>query len=103
RAMYGSAVHHQEHAMPVTEVTRIDTERSQWDQAFYAFLAEKERRSGSLRTVQSYSRMLSAFFAQVGKTPDRVASTDVFSYAHGVGLSGKQPSSVTVGARIACL
>ena len=34
-----------------THLTRIDHEASQWDQAFYAFLAEKERRSGSLRTV----------------------------------------------------
>jgi integrase/recombinase XerC len=97
------AIQVQEHAMPVTEITRIDQERSHWDEAFYAFLAEKERRSGSLRTVSSYSRMLATFFAQVGKTPDRVVSTDVFGWAHGVGLSGRQPSSVTVGARIACL
>jgi hypothetical protein len=32
----------------------------QWDQALYAFMAEKERRSGSMRTVLSYSRMLQA-------------------------------------------
>src|SRR5689334_1499283 len=89
--------------MPVTEVTRLDRERSQWDEAFYAFLAEKERRSGSLRTVQSYSRMLQHFFAELGKAPDQVNSQDVFGWAHGVGLSGRQPSSVTVGARIACL
>jgi hypothetical protein len=50
--------------MPATEITRIDAERSQWDDAFYAFLAEKERRSGSLRTVSSYSRKLATFFAQ---------------------------------------
>jgi hypothetical protein len=35
------------HALPVTEVTRIDAERSKWDDAFYAFLAERERRSGA--------------------------------------------------------
>jgi len=29
-----------------------------WERTLYAFLAEKERRSGSQRTVQSYSRML---------------------------------------------
>ena len=29
-----------------------------WERALYAFLVEKERRSGSLRTVQGYSRML---------------------------------------------
>src|SRR2546421_10830856 len=89
--------------MPITEITRIDRETSRWDDAFYAFLAEKERRSGSIRTVSSYSRMLATFFAQVGKPPDQVISTDVFGWAHGVGLSGKNPSSVTVGARIACL
>src|SRR5690349_15536728 len=89
--------------MPVTEIARLDIERSQWDDAFYAFLAEKERRSGSRRTVESYSRMLQHFFVQAGKAPDEVASTDVFGWAHGVGLSGRNPSSVTVGARIACL
>ena len=33
-----------------------------WDQAIYAFLAEKERRSGSMRTVRAYSGMLYRFF-----------------------------------------
>ena len=78
-------------------------EVDRWEQAIYAFLAEKERRSGSIRTVQAYSRMLLRFFGALGKTPDEVASQEVFAYAHGVGLSGKKPSSVTVGARIACL
>jgi site-specific recombinase XerD len=32
-----------------------------------------------------------------------VTSQEVFAYTHTVGLSGKKPSSVTVGARIACL
>src|ERR1043165_4564982 len=91
------------HAMPVTEITKLDRDRSQWDEAFYAFLAEKERRSGSTRTVQSYSRMLQHFFAGIGKTPDAINSQDVFGWAHGIGLSGRHPSSVTVGARIACL
>jgi len=74
-----------------------------WEQAIYAFLAEKERRSGSMRTVRAYSGMLYRFFGTLGKPPDRVAATEVFSYAHGTGLSGKKPSSVTIGARIACL
>ena len=78
-------------------------ESSQWEQTIYAFLAEKERRSGSMRTVQAYSRMLFQFFGALGKTPDEVASPDVFSYAHSIGLSGKKPSSVTIAARIACL
>jgi site-specific recombinase XerD len=78
-------------------------EVDRWEQAIYAFLAEKERRSGSGRTVQAYSRMLLHFFGSLGKTPDVVASQEVFAYAHSVGASGKKPSSVTVAARIACL
>ena len=74
-----------------------------WEQAIYAFLAEKERRFGSMRTVRAYSGMLYRFFDTLGKPPDQVTATEVFSYAHGTGLSGKKPSSVTIGARIACL
>ena len=74
-----------------------------WGQAMYAFLAEKERRSGSMRTVRAYSGMLYRFFGTLGKSPDQVTATEVFGYAHGTGLSGKKPSSVTIGARIACL
>ena len=82
---------------------RFDDSASGWERALYAFLAEKERRSGSKRTVQSYSRMLQDFFGRLGKPPDAVTSEDVFTYAHGVGLSGREPSSVTVGARAACI
>ena len=32
-----------------------------------------------------------------------MTSPEVFGYAHGIGLSGKKPSSVTINARIACL
>ena len=78
-------------------------EASHWDQAIYAFLAEKERRSGSMRTVRAYSGMLYRFFGTLGKPPDQVTATEIFGYAHGTGLSGKKPSSVTIGARIACL
>src|SRR5215207_8188611 len=93
---------HQEPAM-VTQLVPARPDLDQWDQALYAFLAEKHRRSESLRTVQSYSRMLRHFFESTGLTPDRVTSQEVFGWAHGIGLSGKQPSAVTVGARIACL
>ena len=74
-----------------------------WHRSLYAFLAEKERRSGSLRTVQSYSRMLQHFFGRLGKTPDEVTSQDIFAWAYGRGLSRQEPSSITVGARLACL
>ena len=74
-----------------------------WERTLYAFLAEKERRSGSLRTVQSYQRMLHDFFGRAGKTPDQVETQDVFAWAYGIGLSGRQPSSITIGARLACV
>jgi integrase/recombinase XerC len=74
---------------------------SQWDQALYGFLVEKGNRSGSRRTVESYGRMLWPFFR--GRTPDEVTPADVLAYAHGIGLSGRTPSSATIGARIACL
>ena len=32
-----------------------------------------------------------------------MTAQDVFAYAHGVGLSGREPSAVTVGARAACI
>ena len=79
------------------------SDAGRWDQAIYAFLAEKERRSGSMRTVRAYSGMLYRFFGNLGKPPDQVTSPEVFGYAHGIGLSGKKPSSVTINARIACL
>ena len=76
---------------------------SAWDQALYAFLVEKGNRSGSRRTVESYSRMLWPFFAERGLTPDRVKPGEVLAWVHGIGRSGRTPSSTTVGARIACL
>jgi len=76
---------------------------SVWDQTLYAFLVEKGNRSGSRRTVESYSRMLWPFFAERGLTPDRVKPADVLVWVHGIGKSGRTPSSTTVGARIACL
>ena len=42
-----------------------------WQQTVVAFLAEKERRSGSHRTVEGYARMLWPFLTRVG-SPDQV-------------------------------
>jgi len=83
------------------QLPALPTESSPWDQALYAFLVEKGNRSGSKRTVESYSRILWRFFENT--TPDQVTPAIVLSYAHGIGLSGRPPSPVTIGARIACL
>ena len=74
-----------------------------WERSLMAFLGEKQRRSGSQRTPESYSRMLQHFFGTLGKPPDQVKSQEVFAWAHGRGLSGREPSAVTIGARMACL
>jgi len=86
-----------------TKIANFTDTATGWQRALYAFLAEKEQRSGSRRTVEGYSRMLQDFFGRLGKQPDRVTAQDIFVYAHGPGLSGKQPSAITIGARIACL
>jgi len=89
--------------MPQPLLPAVTGEPSPWDEVLMAFLAEKLRRSGSRRTVESYSRMLFPLFGRLGKTPDQVTAPEVLGWAHGVGLSGRVPSSTTVGARIACL
>src|SRR5436189_1646418 len=86
-----------------TTITTFDNSAEGWERALYAFLAEKERRSGSRRTVEGYSRMLQHFFGHDARTPNQVTSPEVLAWAHGIGLSGRSPSAVTIGARIACL
>jgi len=86
------------------DVAYLDESTSaDWSRTLYAFVAEKERRSGSLRTVQSYSRSLADFFGRARKTPDLITTQDVFAWAYGVGLSGRKPSSITIGARLAAV
>ena len=89
--------------MPTTIAYLDESTASDWERTLYAFLAEKQRRSGSDRTVQSYSRMLRDFFGRAGKTPDQVETADAFAWAYGTGLSGRPPGSITIGARLACL
>ena len=89
--------------MTTTTITTFDESAGGWARSLYAFLAEKQRRSGSMRTVEGYSRMLQNFFGRLGKHPDEITAQDVFAWAHGVGLSGREPSATTIGARIACV
>src|SRR5688572_19121404 len=88
--------------MPTTALAP-EMELAAWERALYDFITEKERRSDSRRTPEGYSRMLQHFFGTVGKPPDKVTSQEVFAWAYGTGLSGKRPSNVTIGARLACL
>ncbi len=89
--------------MTEAELVLFDDTAPAWERAFYAFLAEKERRSGSKRTVDAYSRTLQRFFGTLGKAPDQVTSQEVFVFAHGRGQSGREPAAITIGARLACI
>jgi site-specific recombinase XerD len=80
----------------------LDTDTPPWTQTVLAFLAEKERRSGSRRTVEGYARLLWPFLGSVG-SPDRVTPAHVLAWAYGIGASGREPASATVGARLACM
>jgi len=86
-----------------SDIVLFDESAPAWERAFYAFLAEKERRSGSRRTVEAYSHTLQRFFGTLGKPPDEVTSPDVFVFAHGRGPSGREPKAITIGARLACI
>src|SRR6188508_2439738 len=83
-------------------IAYLDESAAGWERSLYAFLAEKERRSGSLRTVHSYSRILKHCCVIGVRTPDTVTSQDVFTWANNAGLSGREPSAIPIGARIAC-
>ena len=87
----------------MTTLPTLAAAQDRWQHAFYSFLAEKHRRSGSLRTPAAYSSQLQHFFGRTGKTPDQVTSQDVFGWAYSKGSTGRAPGSVTVGARIACV
>ena len=65
----------------------LDASASGWDRSLYAFLAEKQQRSGSMRTVNAYAGMLRDFFRRAAKTPDAVGPQDAFAWAYGTGLS----------------
>ncbi|MEO8538118.1 MAG: tyrosine-type recombinase/integrase [bacterium] len=76
---------------------------TKWESAMQAFLAEKYRRTGSMRTVESYSRILNAFYGGVHKTPDQVVTAEAMAFCFGRGVSGKEPAALTVGSRIAAI
>jgi integrase/recombinase XerC len=88
---------------PRTHLLAEPLDPSKWESAMHAFLAEKYRRTGSIRTVQSYSRILNAFFGQLRKTPNQVVTAEAMAFCFGRGVSGKEPAALTVGSRIAAI
>ena len=55
----------------ISDLALPDDRAAAWQHALYAFLAEKERRSGSRRTVEGYARMLQHFFGHAQRDPTR--------------------------------
>ena len=49
------------------DIIASDESRPAWERAFYAFLVEKERRSGSRRTVDAYFAHPAALLRDAGK------------------------------------
>ena len=72
---------------------RRETAPDRWDKTLAAFLAEKLRRSGSHRTVETYAGILRSCFGRLGTTPDAVTPADVLGFAQGIGASGRIPSA----------
>jgi hypothetical protein len=57
----------------------VEASASAWNCSLYAFLAEKQQCSGSMRAVNAYAGMLGDFFGRAGKTPDTVGPQDAFA------------------------
>jgi integrase len=74
-----------------------------WEGAVRAFLAEKQRRSGSVGTREEYTRILARFFGHVDKIPPLVTPDEVFTFAYGKGPTGRKPSAGTIGLRVAVI
>src|SRR5450756_2491026 len=79
--MWATTPHPRHHVTTQPLPALASGDPSAWDQALYAFLVEKGNRSGSRRTVESYSRMLWPFFAERSLTPDRVKPADVLAWS----------------------
>jgi integrase/recombinase XerC len=76
---------------------------SGWERSLYASLprsTDAQDRSGQWTPTRACSRSSSSASA---RRLTRVTSQDVFAWSYGVGLSGKEPSAITIGARLACL
>src|SRR6266852_4868914 len=70
--------------------------------SYFFFFSSRRRHTRCYRDWSS-DVCSSDLFGLVGKPPDQVTSQEVFAWAYGRGLSGKEPSATTIAARIACL
>jgi len=76
--------------------------QAEWRDAFGAYLVEVRSRTGSLRTVDTYGKVLRRFVTDV-RDPAAVTPHVVHAFAYGIGASGRTPSASTVIVRLAAL
>jgi site-specific recombinase XerD len=74
----------------------------QWKAVAGAYLAEVAQRTGSARTPQEYARYIERFLGSIDDPADATPA-QLHAFAYGPGVSGKMPSSSTVGVRLAAL
>lgn len=84
-------------------VALVKHEAPNWTGIILAWLSEKRKRSGSTQTEYAYGSHLRRFLEHVRRTPDRVTPDMVFTYAYGIGLSGRDPSPNTIRIRLAAV
>jgi hypothetical protein len=82
-----------------TQTLVVGSEMDRGEEANYSFLAEKERRSDSARTIQANSRMPFHLYGSLSRTSGLVSSQEVFAYAHSnSGRPGGLPQSPSAPA-----
>ena len=67
-----------------------------------AWLTEKERRTGSLRTSAEYARIIARFLAGSPALRE-ITAASVNAFAYGAGPSGRAPAPATVSVRLAAV
>lgn len=89
-------------AIEMYRPTDIASLSGHWRAVAGAYLAEVHRRTGSARTPQEYARYLERFLSGMDDPADATPA-QLHAFAYGPGVSGKLPSSSTVGVRLAAL
>lgn len=82
--------------------TSIASPSGPWKAGAGAYLAKVHRRTGSTRTPQEYAGYLERFLSGID-APAQATPAQFHAFAYGPGVSGKLPSSSTVGVRLAAL
>ncbi|HUF54668.1 MAG TPA: tyrosine-type recombinase/integrase [Dehalococcoidia bacterium] len=82
----------------------VRREQTDWRQVLGAFLAEKERRSGSESTAREYAAILYRFLRHISPHPlNEATPQQVFAFSYGVGPKQVSPKPGTVRFRLSAI